>query len=83
MSKIQVRKGEVGNTELSGRFISPIYPDYVRGILRRLFPSLCVSHKKPAYYNGKWWWDDQWWVAVQDGLYLLREGDDFNLYWQE
>lgn len=82
MSNIQVRKGEVGNSKLEGTFVSPLEAEYVRGVLRRLFPSLCVSHPKPAYYNGKWWWDDGWWVAIQDGLYLIREADQFNIYWQ-
>ena len=83
MSNIGIKKGEVGNSVLEGKFIAPLDAEYVRGILRRLMPSLCVSHKKPAYFNGKWNWTPGWWVAIQDGIYLLREGNDFNLYWEE
>ncbi len=82
MSNVQIKKGTVGNHQIAGKFLSAIAPDYVRGILRRTMPGICIGHSNPAYHNSRWNWPEGWWVAVQDGLYLMRESNEFNLYWQ-
>lgn len=82
MSNIRIKKGDVGSRPLQGKFLSPLDPDYVRGVLRRLMPGICIGKDLPVYHNGRWNWDAGWWVAIQDGLYLIREENEFRIYWE-
>jgi hypothetical protein len=76
-----ITKGEVGEGG-EGRLVATLSRDIVRGVMKG-FPCLCVGTSHPVYHKGKWSWRDGWYVGVQDGMFLRKDGSDFNLYWEE